>query len=107
MKKSPESVRLQKLLSRACDAPLNDASQTELEGLLTRHPELIDQYATFVATEALIEVACGKAVLDLEPGGLSKNAAVAPSRQPSPRPAPPRASSREPWVLTEPARLVA
>lgn len=83
---------LWRFASLACDDSCDEESRRQLAELLERRPELIDDYAAFVATEAMIETTCGKTALDL-PGLRATQRVVAPNSSsgqlaPSGRPAP-------------------
>lgn len=52
-------------LSRACDEPLSDDDKRAIEQTLANHPDLVDDYLSFMATEASVEISCGKSSLQL------------------------------------------
>ena len=72
MKHQSLVFQLRKLVSLACDGMADERDQRKIEQLLQDHPGLLDDYAAFVANDAVIEVTCGKSTLELpasEPSG--------------------------------------
>lgn len=63
---SQSKAELCRLVSLSSDGLLDSANQSRLEALLRESPELVEDYASLVATEALVELSVGKTSLDLD-----------------------------------------
>lgn len=61
--------------SQACDGVLDDDGRRELAELLSRDASLVEDYAAFVATDALVEIATGVRTLEMPESVTPKGAA--------------------------------
>lgn len=84
MSSKVEAEELRRLLSLACDGRLDDEGAEKIEEMLRLHPEWCDKYAAFMATEALLEVSCGKSALASSLPNVDRAEAMSPSPEPSP-----------------------